>query len=342
MPYPCDPCCNPSPAGSCSVCQSDETPPALRLVVSGFLGNDCQSASDFDLDLIIDQESTQYCQYIQTIGTPLGGVGNGIGSCDGRDTSLRVEVTITTGRIEVVIINEIWLAAHLNNTYTFVASGFGDRFDCCDEMSPALSIPFVSETASGSGVTLGHDANTASVTLECMKCEYCTDGSPDEMSVTIGSGSTGHPSGDGCTDAECAGIAGTYIVPRRNQCLWTKDLDPSGMFVQVADGLGDIHCGEPELEFPGPDDNTTGAADSARIDVYMASGRISVVMTVSFFSLITLPSGKYNIHTWSDQTLTDPFDCESFSSHALTWTSDRATRGAACDASGVAVTVTSV
>jgi len=252
-------------------------------------------------------------------------------------------VTLQNDEIEVRIINEADAAPTTDyNEYLFKKTGLGSKFSCCDEMTPALTIPYDSQTAFGTGITLGHDGQTASVTLECMKCEYCTEGSPDEMSVTIGLGSTGGGDGvDDCTDAECEGIAGTYVLPRLSQCTWSKDVDPSGMFVQVEDGIGDTACGDP------PPFGTGGAAETARVSVSVGPGTLTVKITVAFESFISNPSGKVNIHTWSDATISNPHDCNSFSARNIPWVSDWGTKlgggdGDPCNASAVTVTVTSV
>lgn len=344
MPYPCDDCCNPVPE-PCSFCNAGETPPALKLVVTGFLGNDCSNEADFNaIDVIIQQEDPAFCEFNETIGSPLGGIGDGVASCDSRATTLRVEVTLQNDEIEVRIINEADAAPTTDyNEYIFRKTGLGSKFSCCDEMTPALTIPFVSQTAFGSGVTLGHDGGTATVTLECMKCDYCTDGAPAEMSVTIGTGSTGGGDGvDDCTNAECEGIAGTYVLPQSSQCSWRKYVSPEGMHVQIMDGFGTTMCGDPP-----PFGTGGGAADGALISVVISENTITVTVDVWYESAPALPQFKHNIHTWKDTTLSNPHDCNSFSSRSIPWLSDWGTRlgggiGDPCDTSAVAVTVTSL
>jgi hypothetical protein len=339
MPFPCVDCCNPVPE-PCSVCTAGETPPNLNLVVTGFTDNYCVNSADFDIDVIIAQEDPAFCEFNETIGSPLGGIAEqGLEVCDSRSTTIKVEVTLTAGTISVLIINQADSAPTTDrNEYLYQKTGLGSKFPCCDEMTGALTIPFVSETAFGTDVGMGHGGASATVTLECYKCEYCTEGTPGEMSVTIGTGTVGGGSAPpDCTDVECDGIAGTYVLPQTSQCSWSKSVDPTGMYVQWADGFGNTRC----EDFFGGD---RSEAIWANVYVSIYQNKLSVTVSRTWESLHSYPQYKTNSHHWLDTTLDNPHDCTSFSARDVPWDHDYSNTGAGtgCDSSAATATVTSV
>ena len=308
------PCCCDSATGvtPCAQCATDETPAAIAIDISGFTNDDCLNASDFTITESISQ--TSGCTFSENIGSPLGGIGDGVVSCSSAVTDISVAIVFEATKITVTITNADTADSGNNNVYLFEKTGLTAPYDCCDEINPALTIPFVSQTPSGSGITMGHDGSGATVTLQCLYCQHCIDVPPEEMQLVIGTGST---SAGNCTDGNCDFKSGTYVAPQIGLCSWEKTFED----VAYNDANGGA-CALGDMK--------------VRFSIITAGGNVKVRATI----IIWTDGFNSDATTWEwDSGDTIPIDCSAIS---FTDTTPSTFNNIACDDTNVSGTVTAV
>jgi hypothetical protein len=313
--YPC--CCDPPPDTSpCAECNTDETPFAIVIDISGFGDDKCSNKADFNIGkLRIEQDEGSECTYTANLGSPKGGIGL-VSSCSSANTDIEIKITLGAGKVEVLITNGD-TASSDNNEFLFRKSGYTDPWDCCSELY-GITAAYVSQTANGTGIFLGHDGSGATITLLCQYCQYCDEGElPEEWQVVISSGSIGMP--NNCSDGECDTKAGTYVIDNTSNCSNSQTYVDSGWSDQTTTFLGPSHgtCTERDLI----------------VSVAILSSGIRVRCAMS-----TLPPGANSDVTEWILSETMPIDCLTVSGLDIPYSSG----GYSCDDSGVTCTLTAL
>ncbi len=314
MPYPCTPCCNPVPPDTdpCGNCNTDETPHAIILDISGFTDDKCLNKADFNIGKIrIEQDAGSECTYTANLGSPKGGLGL-TGSCSSAVTDIEIKVTLGSGKVEVLITNGD-TASSDDNQYLFRKTGYTSQWDCCTQLFGITAV-FISQTASGTGIFMGHSGSGATITITCQYCQYCEDGElPDEWQVVIGTGSTGSP--NNCTDANCDTKAGTYILDNVSSSCGSSQTYVDSSWSDQTSGPAHGTCTERDL--------------IVSVDILSTGVRVRCAMfTDGFVSDVT--------EWFLSQTM--PIDCLAISGLGITYSSG----GYSCDDSGVSCTLTAL
>ena len=144
-------------------------------------------------------------------------------------------------------------------------------------------------------------------------CSYCSDGTPDSLTIEVPAGIDDVCAGD------CTALAGSYSLPRRSACFWQDEF-------AVTDPQIGTFC--------------TRQADKMDIRVNFLSAPTSVLVQVKVWDSTDV-FGRQVTWEFEQELLVDPVDCCAWSAYLVPWIRVTALgSGPACDFSGTSAGIT--
>jgi len=339
-PYPCSDCCDTDPP--CGKCLDDNSPQTIDLVLAAVADNVCTGATFLNNTYTL--YANEDCGWGEaTVGGPneIDITGDGVKVTDActAATALRIYARISGSTLVVEITIHDGAGASETARYEYATTSPNEP--CCDWDD--LAVGFISQTSSGS---LGNDwvSSTVKITADetCRKCDACTEGKgPYEFQVVLSSNWAAGTPDDHCDDAECAGLAGTYVLSPASYwslgCHWSADATTSGRPVG-GDFFFEDNCQD---------------SDRVSIRLTIVSGRLEVDLTTVLVEDL-FGNNQHNNYYWREDT-SSPYDCLNLVDFLVpwgrgTWTTKYRWNGSSlhvldnpgCDGSAVTCKVTSL